>query len=210
MKRLLILAATCMLTAACGWFSSEKHTFEPDYTYFPMCLDESDSTIVFVNIENGNKESKYYKGAYPFYNDYALVYEGDGWTFIDKDFEYLIHKHFLDATHFSDGISLTVRSNEYIKAIDTKGNLVFEAPFAKEMIAFNEGYAVFKDVNDKYGVVDTKGNIVIQPKYTNMGHFVMNDRLTVKQYDEKDEESRWGVINMKGEIIIPCKFKLNN
>ena len=207
MKKLL-LAALCVMTTACGMFSNEEETFVGDYRYFPMCSDSSDSTVVFVDVKTGDKVGKGYLGAYPFYNGSAIVLEDEGYTFINNKFEKLFNDHFKDATHFSDGLAVTVKKNEIIKVINQKGEVAFEAPYAEYMRAFCNGYAVFCDENDNYGVVNTKGEIVIEAKYKRIPEDVTaNKLLIVCEYDQNEYETKWGVIDIYGNKIIPIKYE---
>ena len=204
---LLAVAITLLAAVSCN------SAFDPDRSHIPMCSDSSDSTVVFVDIKTGEKASGTYKGAYLFFYGINIVLEKEGWTFIDKDFKRPIDDHFKDITHFFNGLALSVKPNECIKAIDMDGNVIFEMPEASLMYAFNDGYAVYQDAKThKYGVVDTEGNIVINAKYDalterEVGHFVIDERLIVGKKDPSDNVIKYGVIDMDGNEIIPAKYK---
>ena len=204
---LLAVAITLLAAVSCN------SAFDPDRSHIPMCSDSSDSNVVFVDIKTGEKASGTYKGAYLFFYGINIVLEKEGWTFIDKDFKRPIDDHFKDITHFFNGLALSVKPNECIKAIDMDGNVIFEMPEASLMYAFNDGYAVYQDAKThKYGVVDTEGNIVINAKYDalterEVGHFVIDERLIVGKKDPSDNVIKYGVIDMDGNEIIPAKYK---
>lgn len=203
----LTVAMTLLAAVSCN------SAFDPDRSHIPMCSDSSDSTVVFVDIKTGEKASGTYKGAYLFYDGINIVLEKEGWTFIDKDFKRPIDDHFKDITHFSNGLALSVKPNECIKAIDMDGNVIFEMPEASLMYAFNDGYAVYQDAKThKYGVIDTEGNIVINAKYDALsereaGCFVIDGRLIIGKKDPGDNEIKYGLIDMDGNEIIPAKYQ---
>lgn len=196
-----IISAFCLISCM---EIAEKELFVSNATTFPMCDDINDSSVVFVNIKNGNKESKGCIGAYPFFNGSTIVKTQYGWSFINERFEPMFNDYFLDATHFSEGLSFTVKPNETIKAIDENGVELFELREADRVYALAEERAVFKGANGLFGLINGQGEIIVPARYTGSENFIQNNILIVSNKNSENEDV-FGAINTNGDEIIPVE-----
>lgn len=203
-SRLIGAFAILLCIASCNNVA-EKTMFEKTTNTYPMCDDINDSSVVFVNVRNGNKESKGCTGAYPFFNGSTIVKTEYGWGFINERFQPMFNDYFMDATHFSEGVSFTVKPSEMIKAIDSDGNVLYEIRDAERVYALSEERAVYNGTNGLYGLLDSKGNIVVPAKYYSCENFVINDAIIVSNIGENNRPV-YGVINSNGDEIIPVRY----
>ena len=191
--------------AAMACSSANKETFVPDFNYYP--LSTNTHSAVFVDIKSGEVVSNKYLEAFPFYNGYALVKTGKGWTFIDKNFNEPLQDYFRDATHFSEGVSFTVKTGGQINAINEKGEILFSLSDVEGIYALSEGRAVYKDENKQFGLLDNNGQIVCSAKFDDCERFLKDDVLMVMQKDNsKKSKERWGIVGRNGEVLIPIKY----
>lgn len=201
--KLGLLAAVAICSAACST-NSVQEQFIPDFSQYPLCSDARDSSVIFVNIKNGEKESKTYLGAYPFYNDLAIVRTADGWFYINRHFKAPINEYFLDATHFSEGIAYTVKPEGHITAINEDGEILYLLQNAESVYTLSEGRAVYKGKNGLYGLLDSNGDVVKEAKFDGAEKAMKDGTLAVMQ--KEGAKSYWGIVDRDGETLIPAKY----
>ena len=201
--KVFTLFAVAALSIACS--RETKETFVSDFSTYPLCTDARDSSVVFVEVKNGDKVSKKYLEAYAFFNDYAVVRTSEGWTFVDKNFKQPINDYYLDATHFSEGIAYVVKPEQHIQAIDEDGKTLHLLQNADAVYAISEGRSVYKGKNNLYGILDKNGEIVLSAKYDGAEKFVKDGTLIVMSKDERGN-SKWGILDANGETLIPVNY----
>lgn len=128
------LLVTVFATLACS--NTNKETFVPDFTQYPLCVDSDSPSVVFIDIKSGKEVSKKYYEAYPFYNGLAVVKTSNGWTYVNKNFEQPISDYYLDATHFSEGVAFTVKKGGQINAINEKAKFFIRSQMLKAYMPF--------------------------------------------------------------------------
>jgi hypothetical protein len=167
--------------------------------------NRSDSSIVYYNISNGKAVSETYLAATPFYNDLALVKTPNGWTYVDNNFNQPIDDHFLEATHFSEGIAFTVKAGGHITAIDKNGETKYIIPDVNEAYALSEDRAVFKGANGRFGLLDKNGEVICLAKYDYCENFLKDGALIVMSQNNKGK-AQWGIIDCNGDELIPIQY----
>ena len=201
--KVFTLIAVAALSIACS--HETKETFVSDFSTYPLCTDARDSSVVFVEVKNGDKVSKKFLEAYAFFNDYAVVRTAEGWTYLNKNLKQPIDEYFLDATHFSEGIAYVVKPEQHIQAIDEDGKSLFLLQCADAVYALSEERSVYKGKNNLYGLLDNTGEIVLSAKYDGAEKFVKDGTLIVMSKDSHGNP-KWGIIDANGEILIPVNY----
>lgn len=82
--------------------------------------------------------------------------------YVNKDGERQFGEY-ASASIFSDGKAWVAEPSKHLKAIDRKGNVLFEFPEAQRAMAFVAGTSIYYTVADEVGVVNDKGEVVIEP-----------------------------------------------
>ena len=199
------LLVTVFATLACS--NTNKETFVPDFTQYPLCVDSDSPSVVFIDIKSGKEVSKKYYEAYPFYNGLAVVKTSNGWTYVNKNFEQPISDYYLDATHFSEGVAFTVKKGGQINAINEKGEVLYTLSNVEGVYALSENRAVFRGENNKFGLLDQNGEVVCTPKYDDCEKLLKDGALLVMQKgSDKKSKAKWGIVDCNGEILIPIKY----
>lgn len=172
---LMVLVAVALIAAACSDGKPVgKEQRSPsvgrglgtgDLEIIPV-FDKDDS-VLFVSTVDGNTLPGLGKWDYAslFYDGYSVVEDDSGIFFMNKKGK-LLNKNnpYCDVTPFSDGVAWVVEDGGWPKAIDKKGNVLFEMKDAHTVYPFYGGYALFiQDLpvyceETVYGVVDKKGN----------------------------------------------------
>ena len=204
MKLTKFCAAAAIVISAAACSSETTEQFISDFDQYPLCSDARDSSVVFVDIKNGEKVSKTYMGAYPFYNGLALVRTADGWFYINKHFKAPINEYFLDATHFSEGIAYTVKPEGHITAINEDGEILYLLQNAESVYTLSEGRAVYKGKNNLYGLLNNTGDIVKEAKFDGAEKAMKEGTLMVMQ--KNGAKSLWGIVDCDGETLVPAKY----
>lgn len=123
--------------------------------------------------------------------------------YIKENGDFLLKPQYKDATQFNDGLAWVVEEGGCPKAIDTKGNVLFEAKDAKHVRCFSEGFAAAWLSGDlftpRWGFLDKKGNVAIEPIYKEVAWF--SDGIAAVK-----KENHWGFIDTKGNMVIPEQF----
>ena len=70
---------------------------------------------------------------------------------------------YASASIFSDGKAWVADPQQHLKAIDRKGNVLFEFPDAQRAMAFVAGTSIYYTVAGEVGVVNDQGKVVIEP-----------------------------------------------
>lgn len=199
LTRICACAVIALTSIACS--NASKEIFVSDFSKYPLCKESN--SIVFIDIKSGEVVSKKYYEAFPFYNGLAIVKTSKGWTYVDKNFEEPITDHYLDATHFSEGVAFTVKKGGKISAINESGETLYTLSHIEGVYALSENRAVFKGENNKYGILDNNGEIVCTPKFDDCERFLKDGTLMVMQ---KGSKPKWGIVDCNGEILIPIKY----
>lgn len=142
-----------------------------------------------------------YKYANDFNNDYAPVYNGKEWLYVDKNGnELYLENQYQRLENFSEGLARVSLLN-----------------ISWEYLAYHSEYPEFAGY---WGYVDKNGKEVIKPQYIYAFDFI-GDRAIVakgkwtidKKWDNEynqgkywTEEELWGVIDKQGNEIIPCIY----
>ena len=205
MKLIKACALATLALSFAGCSNTSKETFTPDFSLYPFCIDAQKPSVVFVDIKSGERVSNKYNGAYPFYNELAIVNTDKGWTYINDSFKEPINDYFKDATHFSEGVAYTVKPGEQIKAINENGQTLHTLDNVECVYALSEGRSVYKDENNLYGILDKNGEIVCTAKYNDCEKLVKDGTLMVAT-KEKKGKTLWGIVDRDGEILIPVKY----
>ncbi len=161
--------------------------------------------------EDGKPYTDYYSFAYPYHEDYALVYQEDsGWSYIDREGNpALSHLQYDVYGFFYEGVALMGQKNasgemEYGYA-KPSGEVVI--PFTlryeegmggedRELLRFSQGLAPYYDPETKlYGYQDMEGQVVIKPQYFYVFPFSEGLAYVKNQYFN-------GYIDQNGEEII--------
>ena len=205
MKHTKVFALIAIMSAAIACSRANKETFVPDFHQYPLCTNTN--SVVFVDVKSGEVVSGQYLGAYPFYNGHALVKTNQGWTFVDKNFKEVFQDYYKDATHFSEGVSFTVKTSGKITAINEKGEALFNLEDVDGVYAISEDRAVYKNENKQFGILDRDGQVVCSAKFDESERFVKDGTLMVMQKDSgKKGKEKWGIVDCNGEILIPIKY----
>ena len=204
MKLLKASAVMAVIISAIAC-SNNKDTFVADFSQYPLCTNAEDSSVVFVNIKNGDVVSKKYLGAYPFYNGLSVVKTAKGWTYVNEDFEEQFGEYYKDATHFSEGLAFTVKTGEHINAINEEGETIYSLPHVAAVYALSEDRAVYKDENKKFGLLDRNGEVVCPAKFDDCERFLKNGTLMVAIKDKKGK-AKWGIIDCDGNTLISIQY----
>lgn len=70
---------------------------------------------------------------------------------------------YASASIFSDGKAWVAEPHKCLKAMDRKGNVLFEFPDAQRAMAFVAGTSIYYTTAGEIGVVNDKGEVVIEP-----------------------------------------------
>ena len=205
MKHLKVCALAIAIASIISCSKTKDNNFVFNANPYPLHSNSSDSSVVFYNIKNGKAVSGTYLAAYPFYNDLAIVKTASGWSYINKDFNHPINDHFLEATHFSEGIAFTVKAGGQITAIDKNGNTRYTLPDVEAVYAMSEERAVFQDQNGKFGLLDKKGEIICLAKYDDCEYF-MKDGTMMVMLKGSNGRPQWGIVDRNGDELIPIKY----
>lgn len=201
MRFLKVCAFMAIAISAIACSRSTKDTFIPDFSQYPLCTNAKDSSVVFVDIKNGDFVSNKYTGAFPFYNGHTLVRTDKGWTYVNENFEELFGEYYKDATHFSEGVAFTVKPGEHIKAINENGETLYSLTEVGAVYALSEDRAVYRGENKKYGLLDKNGEVVCAAKFDDCEKFLKNGTLMVAIKDKKGK-AKWGIVDCDGQTLI--------
>jgi hypothetical protein len=114
---------------------------------------------------------------------------------------------YVNATDFSEGMALVAEEFGYIKAINPKGETLFElSPVGESEIVgatrCHDGMIAFVDPNDKIGYLNKKGEVAVKPTYISATEYSNGVARVV------DEDNRIHFIDKKGEKIYTVKAEV--
>lgn len=154
-------------------------------------------TSYFINKKNQKIFPKGFQDAYPFFNGYAPVYDGNHWYFVNRlgvkqseKFEWL--------SELSHDNNYLFKLNAKYGLCDYKGQIILNAQFEK--LGDFENHIAYYVENNLYGLVMDNGKIY-PAKYQWISVF-NKDIAIVKQ------NNLYGLINSKDEIILPIDYDL--
>ena len=185
--------------------------------FFLSCTGGSDSLkLIPVSTENEYSyidwEGKtvinpQFSEARLFSDDAALVKNSgndDLYGYIDTKGSYIVNPQYMYATDFQDGIAFVVKEGEAPKAINKKGEVLFEIKNALTVTEFREGLAAFsvedEEGEELTGFINKKGEVVITPQFLK-AHYFNDGKCAVS-----DKNKKWGYIDKKGKTVISNQF----
>jgi len=154
-------------------------------------------TAYFINKKNQKIFQKGFQDAYPFFNGYAPVYDGNHWYFVNRlgvkqseEFEWL--------SELSPDNNYLFKQNGKYGLCDYKGQIILNAQFEK--LGDFENHLAYYVENNLYGLVKDNGK-VYPAKYQWISAFY-RDVAIVKQ------NNFYGLINSSDEIVLPMDYDL--
>lgn len=185
--------------------------------FLSSCGKSGDASVKLIPVANGNQFgyidwdgkiviNPQFAEANLFKDGMALIKTSgkeSQYGYIDTKGTYIINPQYLYATDFEDGIALTVKTNEYPKGINPKGEVVFEIKNAQSVKNFSEGlaaYSIESVEGVKWGFIDNKGTTIITPQFFDVGKY-SDGKCAVCNKDGK-----WGYIDKMGKILINNQF----
>lgn len=134
--------------------------------------------------------------AYPFRNGMAAVKTAkiNGWTFIDRQFNFITEQRFAGAMDFYEGYAAVKLETGKWTFADKSGKLITSASFDR-VGSFSNGFAMIFE-NGKFGYIHKTGELRIPPRFTHYRDFSMHQTAAVA-----DELMGWKLIDTAGNFI---------
>lgn len=120
--------------------------------------------------KKGNMKHSIQKGdLYPFYYNYAKIYENGKYGLLDKNFKYSIYTIYdVMGTMSADGLIVgQAAGSNLLGFYDAKGNNKI-SPLYKSTQGFLDGHAAVTMDGNKWGLIDKTGTFTVQPIYDYM------------------------------------------
>ena len=192
------------ILGSCG-----KSSSDPDITHIPVRMKE-DGNWSLLDIKTGKV---LFEGE--FKNSPSIVTDGifitkntDGKMFYnkienDKKFVQLAGP-FQKANAFTEGIAIVCKEDDYVSAINQKGDELFKLK-PENGVTFDQvgqcydGMILFKDQNGYFGYLNSEGKIAIKPQYDFADDFKDGKARVAKNKDGKNIVQ---VIDKKGEELM--------
>ena len=121
--------------------------------------------------------------------------------FINSEGYIVIDPIYSRANPFREEIAIVVKENEYPKAIDINGKVLFDIPCVNFCGSFYDGMAIIQK-GDKYGFINKTGQIQITPQFMDVRNFY----LGVAPAQSFEENNKWGLIDRNGKWILMPQF----
>ncbi|MBU5439714.1 WG repeat-containing protein [Tissierella sp. MSJ-40] len=167
-------------------------------------IDKNNVKMGFID-ENGKEviEPKYDR-VWDFYNDKALVQEGEGkYKIIDKSgktikefsYSYMAPDEKNETYLFKD-------ENQLYGYLNRDGEILVEPKFESATV-FEDGYAnVLKKTENNilWGAINEKGEYIVEPEYTNLIN-LGKGFFGISQVEDGSTTVKYAIINPKGETI---------
>ncbi len=208
MKRFLfsgciLLVALLSCSRITTIISTEKPEFSTDI--IPVgTLASFTPSFIYYDTRSGVKVSPSpYVYADYFSDGVALVADGDGFYYIDKDFKAVNNIRYATATRFNGGAAVVAREKEAIQVIGIDGTVLATLKDVIKASRFHDGVSCIVNDKNQYGLVDTKGNIVVEPQYSDLSipeyGFLSAARFV-------DGVKKFGIIDPDGNTVIPFEY----
>jgi hypothetical protein len=156
----------------------------------------------FIDTEENLVITPTYEEVRQFYNDITLVKKDGLWGVIDKKNNVIIPFNYEEATLVSDNL-LSVKKNGKFGCIDLENNLMIDF-ISQDPISIynsdNQNIAIITENNLK-GFINLKTGFKVEPKYTSVMPWNMEDSLI---YIEKDQ--KYGFVALDTDTIVEPKY----
>ena len=132
---------------------------------------------------------------------YCLMYNDEGWYYVDPSGERLNKEPYREAQSFANGLAAVGRSDGRVIYIDDRGEAAFEGEWDYGQSFTSYGLAIVGKggyFNRLFGVINREGQQVAPAEYSNIR--MSASGVTVQQ------NGKWGAYSTSGERLAPCEF----
>lgn len=201
MKQINLSIAVLAICLICS--CQKKSEFDTDL----IPVETKENGWVFIDSEGETQIKTVQPISEPTYfiEGFSRVKLADGTlTFINKKGEFINQKKYVNATVFNEGIAWVVEENDYPRAINRKGEVLFGLKNCETAKIFTEGLApvcFMEDGIKVWGYVNDEGKTSIAPTFVACSNFRNGLAPAVK-----NEGLGWGYIDKKGKLVIQQQF----